>query len=220
MKKIMFFFYSRAKKIFRFFGLNLSRAWPITTNPLDFSETHLSECRVLPSRNHLLDVLPKDGVAIELGVASGDFSGEILKRMQPSRLYLVDGWSQPRYGLDKKLEVFHRFGQQIENGQVEVIQMLSHEAGSLFAEEFFDFVYIDTDHSYETTKLELDVYKQKVKPGGYICGDDYVVGNVRSSLPYGVIAAVSEFCQKEDWPLEYITLEPYRASSFAIRRPK
>lgn len=219
MKNIALVLFQSTQRLFSFFGMNLNRTWPLVRNSDEYSETQLANCKVLPSRRHLLDELPKGGVAIELGVDSGKFSKEILDRVQPNRLILVDAWSTRRYGLDKKRGVIDRYDTEIQNGRIEVMQMLSSGAAGLFPDDYFDFVYIDTDHTYETTRLELDLYRQKVKPGGYICGDDYVVGNVSSSLHYGVIAAVSEFCQNENWPLSYLTLEPYRPSSFAIRRP-
>ena len=219
VKALVLLLFKFTRKLFRKFGMNLNRLWPRVTNPDEYSETHISNCKLLPSRLHLLDSLPKGGVAIELGVDSGEFSKEILQRVQPISLFLVDGWSQDGYGLDKKREVLDRFTTEIRNGKIEVIHKLSHEAAALFPDDYFDFVYIDTDHTYETTKLELELYRKKIKPGGYLCGDDYVVGNVSGSLHYGVIAAVSEFCQNENWPLSHLTLEPFRPSSFAIRRP-
>ena len=37
-------------------------------------------------------------------------------------------------------------------------------------ENSLDMVYIDTDHTYNTTKLELEAAALAVKPSGLICG--------------------------------------------------
>lgn len=81
-----------------------------------------------------------------------------------------------------------------------------------------DWIYIDTDHSYETTRDELRLYASKVKDGGIIAGHDYVKGNWITTYRYGVIEAVHEFCVGNDWELIYLTAEPLESQSFAIRK--
>ena len=47
------------------------------------------------------------------------------------------------------------------------------EVISLFTESFFDFVYIDGDHSYNGAKSDLIHFFPKVRTGGLIAGHDY-----------------------------------------------
>ncbi|HZH28108.1 MAG TPA: class I SAM-dependent methyltransferase [Azospirillaceae bacterium] len=47
---------------------------------------------VAGSRHMLLDALPRGGVGAEVGVLTGAFSREILRRAEPSELHLVDNW--------------------------------------------------------------------------------------------------------------------------------
>ena len=56
----------------------------------------------------------------------------------------------------------------------------------LFPDQYFDIVYIDASHDYESVKNDLTAWLPKVKPGGYICGDDY------STSWVGVYDAVNE----------------------------
>jgi len=95
---------------------------------------------------------------------------------------------------------------------------LSIEVGRTFPDAYFDWIYIDTDHSYPTTRDELAVYESKMKPGGIIAGHDYVMGNWRGSLKFGVIEAVHEFCIARNWELLYVTTEQTTNASFAIRK--
>ncbi len=53
-------------------------------------EKHLANCRVVTDRFHMLELLPKQGVAAEVGVLYGDFSEEILRRTEPRELHLPD----------------------------------------------------------------------------------------------------------------------------------
>ena len=52
--------------------------------------------------------------------------------------------------------------------------MDSINATDLFDNEFFDWIYIDTDHSYETTYKELNSWSSKIKQDGVIAGHDYM----------------------------------------------
>ena len=80
-----------------------------------------------------------------------------------------------------------------------------------------DWVYIDTDHRYETTRDELEAYAPKVRPGGLLVGHDYEISDYVGDYRYGVIEAVHEFCAEHDWELVYLTAEPWEHRSFAIR---
>jgi predicted O-methyltransferase YrrM len=57
---------------------------------------------------------------------------------------------------------------------------------SLYEDEYFDIVYIDGAHDYDSVKNDIQSWLPKVKPGGFICGDDYC-----TSWP-GVYEAVNE----------------------------
>lgn len=178
---------------------------------------HTERCRVLPDRNALLDRMPRGGVAAEIGVAFGDFSAEILTRMAPARLHLVDPWAGERYGggFDR---VAARFAAEIGTGQVEMHRGISTEMLPGFPEASLDFAYIDTDHSYRTTRDELRLCAPLIRPGGRIAGHDFCTGNVVQPVVYGVVQAVTEFCAGHDWGFEYLTLESNGHASFCIVR--
>ena len=44
---------------------------------------------------------------------------------------------------------------------------------SLFDDNFFDYIYIDAEHSYKAVKKDLLLWYPKLKKNGYIFGDDY-----------------------------------------------
>jgi len=50
----------------------------------------------------------------------------------------------------------------------------SSEKGHLrFEDVELDFVYIDGDHTFEGVKQDIQHWKPKVRPGGYLAGDDH-----------------------------------------------
>lgn len=178
----------------------------------------ISSARLLPTREVLLDHLPKDGIVAELGVDKGEFSEKILSINEPKKLHLIDVWATERYHQGKRIEVENKFRKQIDNGKVEINIGYSTKIVNQFPEEYFDWIYIDTDHSYEVTRLELELWCSKIKPGGFICGHDYILGNWNGLIRYGVIEAVHEFCFEKNWEILYLTMELDISPSFVIRK--
>jgi len=178
---------------------------------------HTEECRVLPNRRQLLEKLPHGGVVAEVGVAGGDFSAEILARNKPAKLHLIDAWSSKRCAaqLDK---VKSRFQSELKTGRVAITQGLSTDVLPTFPDHYFDWVYIDTDHSFETTLAELTLCHTKVKQDGRIAGHNFSAGNVVTPMPYGVIEACLKYCVDFGWRFEFLTVEFSGNPSFALMR--
>ena len=176
---------------------------------------HTQACALLPSREVMLEQLPKSGVVAEIGVAFGDFTREILARNNPRFLYLVDAWSTPRYrdGLEG---IRKEFAEEIDEERVKVCEGLSVDVLAGFDDAMFDWVYVDTNHTYKTTAQELELCREKVVPGGLIAGHDFCTGNVVDAVPYGVVEAVTEFCAKHHWRFRYLTVESWGHFSFCL----
>jgi len=60
--------------------------------------------------------------------------------------------------------------------RVVVIRDLSTRAASLIQDQSLDFVYLDAGHNYDSVIADLEAWRPKVKPGGLLCGDDYLDG--------------------------------------------
>jgi hypothetical protein len=172
---------------------------------------------VIPDRMHLLEVLPKNGIVAEVGVAFGDYTAEIVKRSKPAILHLVDSWNSERYKAGLK-EIEQRYEGLIESGRLIVNQGLSIERLPEFPDAYFDWIYIDTDHSFSTTYKELMMCASKVKSTGLIAGHDFCSGNAITPWPYGVIEACNKFCVEEGWQYRFMTMEPHGHQSFALAR--
>lgn len=179
---------------------------------------NIKKCQVLLNRNELIAKIPKSAMIAEIGVDKGDFSELLLECCQPEKLYLIDTWGSERYGEEKASYVRRRFESNLKNSSVEIVRCDSISAARIFPDGYFDWIYIDTDHSYQTTISELHVWAPKVKKHGIIAGHDYEQGNWIRGVRYGVIEAVHEFCTKEGWELSYLTTEPTERRSFAISK--
>lgn len=182
------------------------------------TKKHMQNCQLLLNRTELLSNIKKGGVVAEIGVDRGDFSELILNLAEPSLLHLIDVWDSERYNNDLFESVRSNFENLIAKGRVQVHRKLSTGAVEDFPNDYFDWIYIDSDHSYKVTRDELRKYASKVKNDGIIAGHDYSIGNWVCSYRYGVIEAVHEFCVEQGWELVYLTLDPIELQSFAIRR--
>lgn len=162
----------------------------------------------LKGRLKVLSLLPPGSIGVEVGVHTGDFSAHILKLVKPAKIFLIDPWKyepDPRYRnslygsknkqeqveLDERYQqVVDRFSEDIEAGKVTILRQLSVEAAQQFDSESLDWVYIDGNHLYEFVKQDLQLYFPKIKPGGFLCGDDY---GIKGWWESGVMKAVDEF---------------------------
>ncbi len=174
---------------------------------------HLKNIKVLTNREELILKMPKKGVVAELGVDKGDFSKKILLYNEPEKLILIDSWNTNRYNDSKYSYVKNRFKNY---SQVIIDRGFSENRLKKYDDNYFDWLYIDTTHSYQQTKKELELAKDKVKIDGYITGHDYCTGNVNTGYKYGVITAVHEFCIKYNYEICYLTLD--RPPSFALKK--
>jgi hypothetical protein len=162
------------------------------------------------ARGQLLRLLPKRSVGMEIGVHRGDFSRHLLDKLRPRELHLVDPWEHATgetyarawYGGNAKggveeMEaryqgVAKRFSRAIGAGVVKLHRKYSDAALAEFPDGYFDWIYIDGNHTYDFVKRDLELSLRKVKPGGYIAGDDYGHAGWWED---GVSRAVDEFAQ-------------------------
>ncbi len=162
----------------------------------------LTSCRI-----ELLRRMPKDSVCAEVGVYKGDFSAHILKVVRPRKLHLIDPWyyetepvySRTWYGGNAGKNQLHmdslfqsvqkRFEPQIAAGIVVLHRGKSHEVLPTFDPEYFDWVYIDGNHSYGFVRDDLSLSMRALKPHGLLAGDDY---HLNGWWGDGVIRAVDE----------------------------
>ncbi len=181
-------------------------------------EKHIASLRIVTDREALLHLFPKNGVAAEVGVNAGNFSRQILSITQPQQLHLIDLWDSSRYPEALMKKVAGDFAREIDAGIVKIHRGYSVDILKSFPDDFFDWLYIDTDHMYENTAQELLICQKKVKPNGIIAGHDYIQGDWKLRIRYGVVEAVNEFCVKNGWEMAYLTNETHRHISFGLRR--
>lgn len=167
------------------------------------------------NNQYALKYINKEDICAEVGVWQGHLTSEILKH-KPSKLHLIDPWktqdvidrcySIDQEAMDKIYEgVLNEFG-KLSN--VEIHREFSTNVS--FPKQYFDWVYIDADHSYDAVKKDLEFYYPLIKKGGYLCGDDYGLWFHKPKTGFGSDGgggpkpAVDEFVKSHNLEIEII----------------
>jgi len=131
------------------------------------------EGQQLAYRADLCRFLLPDSVAVELGVAEGHFSEEILMSKNISHLYSIDMYAGDRnHDIGQYKQAFMRLSKF--RGRTTLLKMRFDEALDLFKDESIDLLYVDgyAHTGEEGGKTFFDWYP-KVKRGAIIAGHDF-----------------------------------------------
>lgn len=143
----------------------------------------------------------------ELGVYKGDHFEEMI-RHNPKLAVVVDAWKDsgvhPRkyddYTQEEFDEQYEFFKSRVKDLPfIQIVRDTTLQAAKLFPDDYFDFVYVDADHSIEACYADMVAWYPKVKIGKFLVGHDYRRG-------FGVIYAVNRFIKEHN--LEMIFLPP------------
>lgn len=170
----------------------------------------LTHCRVLNDRYEIIRRLPKGKIFAEVGTLTGDFIVRVLELCEPSELHLFDfGFNNLRSENRAILDKFGKAHYHIGNSSKQL---------SSLADNYFDVIYVDADHSYQGVLKDLEQAIKKVKPDGYIICNDYTNFDPIQVMPYGVYAAVNRFANENNLVFEFIALSAMGFHDVALRR--
>ena len=182
----------------------------------ELKQCHISKIKILLNRDLMMTYFPVNSIVAEIGVDKGDFTKIIIDTCSPKKIHLIDSWSSTRYPEEKYKFVRNRFNVEISKNIVELNRGFSTSILENFPDNYFDWVYLDTDHGFEVTYSELLILHKKVKSGGIISGHDYCRYSSNGNSRFGVIEAVNKFCVLYHYSFKFLTMETHRHLSFAI----
>ena len=164
------------------------------------------------------------GHAAEVGVLRGEFSRVVLAVWPGERLHLVDPWVPQAAGyVDvnngtadvQDAALASTLANVAEHaGRVELVRDYSLRAAAGYADAFFDWVYLDADHRYESVAADIAAWWPKVRPGGVLAGHDFVFDGDFEGGRFGVMSAVLEFAAREGVQVVATFFEPAGPSFF------
>jgi hypothetical protein len=148
----------------------------------------------------------------EVGVRFA-YNFEQLLAAQPLLAVAIDHYmdtgiaSEQDTGMDQKRlegihgEVFKRF---LYAPNVRIFRGRSEVAARLFPLRFFDYVYIDADHSFKGTLEDVCLWWEYVRQGGILAGHDYINTDSRNGVEFGVIKAIQKFMKDRKMDSSYL----------------
>ncbi|MDR0707082.1 MAG: class I SAM-dependent methyltransferase [Treponema sp.] len=155
----------------------------------------------------------------EIGVAYGDFSRKIIDSMNPCKFYAIDifssgpgedfwgrtDWTDLNMGQKEFIE--RKFANEIGKGKFILKEGLSWDVLETFDDNYFDYVYLDAAHDYDSVKKDIRVLLNKVKNNGIIQFNDYTLYDWATNTPYGVIRAVDEMLVSDKHEIIFFCLQ-------------
>jgi len=120
----------------------------------------------------------------EIGVHTGYLTDILCTRcLSIKEYYAIDPWKEysgSGAGTLAKIEQeqWEIYYQHVKDKEkvypfLKVIRKPSKEAVIDFEDGYFDVIFIDADHSYESAKEDMRLWLPKIKKGGILCGHDY-----------------------------------------------
>lgn len=183
----------------------------------------------LNSRNELPKYLKQiglNGIGAEIGVQTGYFSEILIRDGEFEKFYSIDFWGEltPDTFNSDGSNYIRTDGESLYNQTIDrlksygdksvVIKNASIEASKLFEDEFFDFIYLDADHSFKGITDDILHWYPKVKRGGILAGHDYfdntLVWSGGTYSKFEVKRAVDEYCKKMNLELFIIEEENWK----------
>lgn len=194
-----------------------------TVKGTPLTDNLVRNCRVLSSRYHLLQHLPKNGNGIEIGVLGGDWSELLLEHTQPNELILADTFNSNDYPHEKRFtkkthESYIKAKFDHLGSQVKTMKGLSWDTLATFPEHYFDWIYIDAAHDYECVKKDLTQALRTLKVNGYIVMNDYIMYDHFTKEDYGVVQATNEFMIANNFEMLFFALHPDMFCDVMIRK--
>lgn len=112
------------------------------------------------------------GTGVELGVARGDFSADVLTWSFCKLLYSIDRWTEPHHDIHEYQRALDRLNPFWTRSRV--LRATFEEALVLFQPDSLDFVYVDGyAHTGQEGGKTLEDWWPKIKPDGVMAGHDY-----------------------------------------------
>jgi hypothetical protein len=166
------------------------------------------------SRLFIRDFIPPNSIGAEFGVFTGLFSSIFAREQRISQVTFIDPWWKA-YG-----DQFPDWGAYTDYGRINtrtafdiakkrilrsglpnrIVEVATSSEWLLNqSDNSLDWVYIDSTHSYDGTKRELELLNVKLKDTGLILGDDWQFD--RSNRHHGVCLAVNEFLKNSSFEL-------------------
>jgi hypothetical protein len=206
------------------------------------------------NRDRIEAAMPKLKTIAELGVLRGDHAEKMFAYHGPDSMHLVDTWSAETYRNQEKSLPYVKgfeslafyfggnpFDQAVwdniyqlmeskfaQNPKVKIVREETHRAAAIYKDQFFDLVYIDAGHPYNSVLRDLFSWQAKIKPDGFIVLNDCSASPETRSQNGGVLEAATTFIKATDfrplalssdiWADLVLSRQPASANAWHLQR--
>lgn len=191
---------------------------------------HMAEAKLFPDRKSMMASMQqlRGGTFAELGVALGDFSEFLIETLQPKIFIAFDTFDMhkwPSHWGRSSDELFqgksHRqfYHDRFSDSATQVVLEEGRGDQTLagYRNEIFDLIYVDAGHTYEDVKTDLAIARTKIKRGGVIVCNDYIMYDHVLEAEYGVVQAFNELVAETGWQVVGFALQPHMFCDIALR---
>ena len=159
-------------------------------------------------------------ICAEIGVFQGSYS-RIILASSPAHLYLIDKWTgypgiyeEDPVTKNNLAACGELVCKEFTQPNVTIAKEWSIDAARSFADGFFDWVYIDANHSWPGITTDIWSWWPKVKSGGWFTGHDYdLIQHIH------VRPVVDAFAQVVGREVFQTNATPQEGQSWGIRKP-
>lgn len=155
---------------------------------------------------------------IEIGVRRAGNLSNLAKnpKFKQGILYGLDCWTEdperPEINdvgfsqRDLDMQYYECVAKFSSNPFVKIVRNFSYEGSLEYPDGFFDFIYIDAAHDYDSVVEDLKCWWPKLKDGGVFSGHDYFPDErIWRGKACGVYQAVNEFASLHNTEVHHVT---------------
>lgn len=169
----------------------------------------LENAKLLADRKEIIALMPKNSKVCEVGTQEGIFAEYILETANPSEMHLLDIDLSP---------LTSRNSLPLTDSRVKLHEGDSSSLLKNFPNEYFDWIYIDGDHSYEGALKDAMAAVKKIPVNGYLLFNDFTIWSPVECIDYGVPYVVCEILRNYPFVVSHFAFHPLGYHDIALKK--
>ncbi len=141
-------------------------------------------CNAATYRKAVVDlcVEQKSRKVVEIGIYTGELSKLLLAIKTIEKLWLIDRWSAYAHYSQELMDRNYDTVCKMFKGDSRVEILRASSTTVDLPDESIDFVTIDGDHEEPAVREDIIWWREKLRPGGMMTGDNYEMSGVAAAV--------------------------------------